>query len=1343
MGIVYEARDRQHNMNVALKTLRQLEATNLYRFKREFRAVSDLSHPNIVSLYELVAHDGQWFFTMEVVRGGTIIDYVRSGPGRQVDTITPSEMRLAAHGGDTGINAVVMTAASAAKADVRDRDDDADADIPHLTNIADVRRVRRSFGQLAQALHALHQNGLVHRDLKPSNVRVTERGRVVLMDFGIVAERSQSSTHKRATHTAGTPAYMAPEQATGEAPNAEADWYAFGVLLYFALAGRLPYDGRPREILWAKLRRPPPPLASLVRGVPDDLAELCRDLLHRKPQLRPEPSEILHALGATESGYSRQIPEVFVGRDEQLSELHDAYAVTAAGQAVTVFVTGASGMGKSTLIRRFLTQLEAGVELAMGPLVLSGRCHARESLPYNAFDGVLDGITQVLLGMAEADVSALLPPDIALLARLFPILHRLPQLGVDSEGVSPKGGGGGENEHDEPGAIGADDDAEPTVQARPRTSVRRHGRPNSDSGANPRELRSRASAALKALVGVLAERRPVVIFLDDLQWADRGSLELLADIVDRDTRVLVVAAQRPEGPGSGIWKAMQLISAKTECRHLSIGPLSAVQRRELIDRLAGEQGREWGGGEQLAALDSQGLSEQLCDGSLAHDSAPHSRPGPPAPPMLDSTDRLWAESGGCPLLLVELFRVLDEVGVPSDRRPLNLEQVLYWRIERLPNNARDLLEAVAVAGEPTPLWLLSEAARVSAELSQRALTLLYTKRLIQIVKPGPDHWLMTYHARVRDTVLGRLPSARLTAIHQHIAQALERWDRATLNARARHWRAAGNRDKARAYLIAAAAEAEVKLAFDHAADLYRAALELADPESNLLDLLRRLGNALQLAGESYEAAQIYQQAARRAEARNQAVQAAGLAGESKIADARAETLHLKQLAADNWLRSGHIQRGLECLTDVLTELRAPYARTRLGAMASAFLQRIRLRLRGLGYRTRAVDALSPHDLVRIDTLYAAATSLGLIDHLRGKVLQNRHVLAALELGEERRICRALAIECVYLGAAGGRKTRRADVLIGEVLSLAQRIGDPYLIGIALLARGTAEFYTSRSPQAVLNLQQCDELLSRAKRAVEWERATARYMLSRAQIAIGDFAGAARTAERYARDAERRNDVYARTMFMALPGTWSLLRSDQCEEAERKLDTVLDGWPDDGYYVANYVEVCSRAMVGIYRGEGASIVQLVERALPNIRKTLIMRHPWVRSEVYTLVASAALHAGDLDRAGRAVAVVGQCKMTFIEGVAALLRASLAARRGRDDRARAELDTALARFGPVSARHMVAACHIRLGQLLSGRQGDELIARGRGVLREIGVRAPERMLNLLAPGFGGDRPLRHQK
>ncbi|MCA9677743.1 MAG: serine/threonine protein kinase, partial [Myxococcales bacterium] len=175
-GDVYEVRDREHGTIVALKALRSPQPDWIYRFKREFRVVCDLTHPNLARVYELFCEHEQWSLTMELIDGVPFDAYVERAPAQ----------------------------------------------------------LRASFAQLARGVAALHAAGCLHRDLKPSNALVEAGGRVVLLDFGLALE-ARSSLH---TAIAGTPPYMAPELALGGEPSPAADWYGFGVMLYAALAGR-------------------------------------------------------------------------------------------------------------------------------------------------------------------------------------------------------------------------------------------------------------------------------------------------------------------------------------------------------------------------------------------------------------------------------------------------------------------------------------------------------------------------------------------------------------------------------------------------------------------------------------------------------------------------------------------------------------------------------------------------------------------------------------------------------------------------------------------------------------------------------------------------------------------------------------------------------------------------------------------------------------------------------------------------------------------------------------------------------------------------------------------------
>lgn len=141
---------------------------------------------------------------------------------------------------------------------------------------------------LASALHAMHEAGKVHRDVRPENVMLTPEGRVVLIDFGLVASEG---TH---VEIAGAPAYMAPD----EVPTAASDWYSFGVLIFEALTGALPFAGTAQEVVIRKqtVAAPSPSFVVELPARASPLDALCVRLLRRSAELRPEYAEIAAAL---------------------------------------------------------------------------------------------------------------------------------------------------------------------------------------------------------------------------------------------------------------------------------------------------------------------------------------------------------------------------------------------------------------------------------------------------------------------------------------------------------------------------------------------------------------------------------------------------------------------------------------------------------------------------------------------------------------------------------------------------------------------------------------------------------------------------------------------------------------------------------------------------------------------------------------------------------------------------------------------------------------------------------------------------------------------------------------
>jgi serine/threonine protein kinase len=726
MGAVYEALDREQNARVALKALLKLTPDAIGLFKREFRALQDVRHPNLVSLGELFDVGGRWFFTMELVEGTDFISWVRPG----WDELPPD-----------GLTSGVW------------------APRGHL----DADRLRAAVIQLARGLNTLHAAGKVHRDIKPSNVRVTSTGRVALLDFGLVGE-TNTDERTSSESVVGTAAYMAPEQATGSRVGPAADWYAVGTMIYEALTGRLPFDGAPLQVLLDKQKREPTPPGKMA-SVPEDLEQLTQALLAIDPEARPSGDEVLRRLGervpeARPSSTPQLLP--FVGRTEELSLLEQAFELVRRHRTVTVALRGESGVGKSALARHFTDAMRAKLPQL---LVLHGRCYEREWVPYKALDNAMEDLTRHLAAMDPVDAALVVGDEAGLVARLFPVLMR--------------------------------------VQAVRRAAAK------TPELHNPQELRSRAFAALRALLRRLAEREPMVLVIDDLQWADADSIALLGDLLHAPgaPEVLLLVTTRRDTP------ALESLARSLEdVRVLELDGLGADDASALA-RL---------------------LSQQLAVGV---DPAQIAR-----------------EADGHPLFLYELVRHAASAGTTVGVR---LDQALLARIDDLQPEAQRLLEVLAVAGGPLPLKVACGAADLDPTHGARLASLMRVAMLARSPGLRAQDRLEPYHDRVRAAVAGRL-GANAQQLHARIADALEGAGTEDHHLLVHHLEQAGETQRAAERAARAAALAVEALAFDQAANLYLTALRLGHYGTDEQRRLQvQLGDALALAGRSAEAARAY------------------------------------------------------------------------------------------------------------------------------------------------------------------------------------------------------------------------------------------------------------------------------------------------------------------------------------------------------------------------------------------------------------------------------------------------------------------------------------------------------
>ena len=355
---------------------------------------------------------------------------------------------------------------------------------------------------LLAALTALHDAGIVHRDVKPSNIFLTPG--VKLVDFGLAREvpdevASAVRTPSELTLPGvilGTPGYMAPEQILGHAIDLRADLFALGVVLYEALAGRQPFAGGSiGAALSATLYDEPPP----VGDSPELLAwhDVLLGALAKRPDQRfgsaRQAAVALRAAAQSGSAGSPATRDVFVGRETEMAWLEDRLAAAVAGTGSVAFLTGERGVGKSALLGEFLRRVRTG---SMPVTVVAGRCAESEG-PGEAFLPFLDAVGRLLTSRGRDQASELLRTYAPTVCVQMPT------------GLLPD----------------------------PDGTLRRQ-----TTGATKERLIREAGDFFEAACRTF----PIVLFIEDLQWADAASVDLLHHLGCRlaRQRTLIVAAIR-------------------------------------------------------------------------------------------------------------------------------------------------------------------------------------------------------------------------------------------------------------------------------------------------------------------------------------------------------------------------------------------------------------------------------------------------------------------------------------------------------------------------------------------------------------------------------------------------------------------------------------------------------------------------------------------------------------------------------------------------------------------------------------------------------------------------------
>jgi hypothetical protein len=1060
---------------------------------------------------------------------------------------------------------------------------------------------------------------------------VTPAGRVVILDFGLVThiDRGHESIDG---NVVGTPAYMAPEQAASERPGPAADWYSVGVILYEILAGRLPFEGPALQLMAEKLRNEPLRPSVQRPSVPVDLDRLCMALLHGDAAQRPDGQRVLAYLDTSPRTKPKSLEPrshttgnpLFVGRGPELAALQEAWNGVSLGHSVAVVVEGESGVGKSALVQHFTRELEA----IAGALVLRGRCHEREELRYKAFDQIMDSLGRRLARLDGVEAAILLGEEAGFVARLFPTLRRVPLMAHVPD---------------------------PEV-------------------ANPQELRRQAFNALRALLRRVAAREPVVLVIDDLQWADSDSLALLEDVMrpPGEPGLLLLATARSDATRASLRaQSERPWRVQGDLRTMRLDPLSTSDAELLARDLVGE------------------------DGSHRIDLAALAR-----------------EAQGHPLFVRELVRHAEEAGGPS--AGLLLDEVLAARVARLEPPARALLEVVAVAGEPIPRTVAMAAAGLDGDRERWARLLQAT----QLCRPSGADRLEPYHDRVREAVIARLDAAERQRHHRQLAAALEAGG-AEPGVLVRHLEASGQAERAASAAEEAASRAQRALAFDRAATFFQEALRLGRHEPDVARRLKiQLGDALAHAGRGLEAADVLIDAAAGAD--------------------EATRLQCLRIAAEQRLLCGHVEDGLAVTDQVLGMLGERMPATPKRALATVLWQRALLRLRGLRFRARDRSEITARELHRFEVFETLGMGLAAVDSVRALAFQSRSVRLALQLGETSRITRSLALELAFLGSRGITNATRIKRLLQRVEPLAEQSGSDELRGWVTMCHGVAIYLAEgRFRLADEKIASALALVRIVPRPPRFLLNNAMVFRTLAVRNIGRLATLRRLIEEYLDDAARRSDRYVETTIVRA-GILSWLGEDDVAGARAALAARRWLPPEGRYHLQHFFQLRAECELALYEGEAARWIEPARRGREGAKRALLERIQQTRTEIRLtlcklLVASRSRDPDTLREATGLVRMLNAESVGYARVWALLFGAALDAQRGATARAVGALRNVVALAAELDMELCAAAARWRLGRLLGGDEGAALVAEARTFFDAENVKDPARLVEVMAPGF----------
>lgn len=664
----------------------------------------------------------------------------------------------------------------------------------HRPEPLELTEAMRIAAQTCRALGHAHAHGILHRDVKPANVWLMPEGTVKLGDFGLALSLDHTQLIEEQM-LVGTAAYFAPEQALGAAVGPQADLYSLGVMLYEMTTGRQPFDGDTVLTVISQHVNSRPVAPSWHNpAIHGALDRLILELLAKSPADRPRNAAVVadalemmlagaplaEAEGAParqKTSLDRLASGVFVGRIQEVMQLREGLEEALAGRGRLLLVSGEPGSGKTRLTEELTTYARM-----RGAGVLVGRCFEGAGAP--AFWPWVQAIRRYTHDREPNELYDVMGPGAADIAQLdSEIRQRLPTL--------------------------------PTPPP-----------------LEPEQARFRLFDSIATFLRNAALSRPLLLILDDLQWADEPSLRLLQFLAQeiREAHLFIVGTHRDVALGRG---------------HPLVRVLAEIGREDLGHQI------------RLAGLSREDVGRciELTSGIR---------------PSENLVQRIWDKTEGNPFFMNETIRLLITEGLleHAEKRddlpisiPPRVRDVVRRRLEQLSDHCNKTLTMAAVCGREFSLELIEALSDADGDQVLNDLEEATDARLISEM-PGRDLKYMFTHDLVREAVCDQVKNVRRMRMHAQIASVLECLYQGGeiehhLAELARHYVAAGRAgdpDKAIEYSVRVGYRSLEQLAYEEAARHFGAAIQFVEgkeivDQSQLCGLLQDLGEAQKRAGQ--------------------------------------------------------------------------------------------------------------------------------------------------------------------------------------------------------------------------------------------------------------------------------------------------------------------------------------------------------------------------------------------------------------------------------------------------------------------------------------------------------------